>query len=126
MSAQRLDAPHKVIIEQDIIYRKTENQSLALDLYISAGAAEPAPVVILVFGGGWQEGSKGQLSRYAIDFASNGFVAIEPNYRLSGVASFLHKFTISRQLLRGFEQTPIHIVSILIELLPLDTRQVRT
>jgi acetyl esterase/lipase len=74
-------------VERDHVYRDTPERTLAMDVYRAPDAAQ-RPAVVLLHGGGWREGSKGQLSRYALDFAAAGYVTVEPNYRLSDEATF--------------------------------------
>lgn len=49
-------------------------------------AAAPHPAVVLVFGGGWSTGDRGQQKGYGIALAKAGFVCLAPDYRLTGEA----------------------------------------
>ena len=62
---------------------------MRLDLYATTPSAEPRPAVILVHGGGWRKGDKGDIpvGNLAHWFAEEGTVAISINYRLSGTES---------------------------------------
>lgn len=75
---------------------------LRVDTYRSAGVSG-APVVVFVYGGGWESGARGQFARWALDAAggasansratadddvSEEFVAVEVEYRLSDEATF--------------------------------------
>ncbi|SFR33246.1 Acetyl esterase/lipase [Halogeometricum limi] len=51
-------------------------------------SAERAPVVVFVYGGGWESGARGQFARWALDAASDGYLAVEVEYRLSDEATF--------------------------------------
>jgi len=53
-----------------------------LDIYAQAGA-EAAPVLLFVHGGGWTSGDKGTYGYLGRSFASQGYVTVIPNYRLS-------------------------------------------
>ncbi len=53
-----------------------------LDIYRPKTAAGRAPVVVFLYGGGWDSGSKGQYVFAGAALASRGFVAIVPDYRL--------------------------------------------
>lgn len=85
-------------VRRGVPYRETPQRRLTLDYYRAdwrkrdGGAENDArdqrPAVMLIHGGGWREGRAGQLSRYALDLAAAGFVAVEANYRLSGEATF--------------------------------------
>ncbi|MDS0297385.1 alpha/beta hydrolase [Halogeometricum sp. S1BR25-6] len=75
---------------------------LAVDTYRGEGV-EGAPIVVFVYGGAWESGARGQFSRWALDAAGRGpassrtesddtasedFVAVELEYRLSDEATF--------------------------------------
>ncbi|MEM9463010.1 MAG: alpha/beta hydrolase [Myxococcota bacterium] len=58
-----------------------------LDLYIPAGEG-PFAVVVLIHGGGFEQGDKSASATSAQFLASNGIAAAAINYRLSGEATF--------------------------------------
>lgn len=49
--------------------------------------SEPAPVLVLVHGGGWDHGDKKQCAPYAVHFAARGMLCVSINYRLSDTAT---------------------------------------
>ncbi len=54
-----------------------------LDIWAPRGkAAEPLPVVVFFYGGGWAEGSRGDYGFAGAAYASKGFIAVLPDYRL--------------------------------------------
>jgi acetyl esterase/lipase len=53
-----------------------------LDVYRSRQANGSAPVVVFIYGGGWDEGAKAQYAFIGDAFASKGFVTVIPDYRL--------------------------------------------
>jgi acetyl esterase/lipase len=53
-----------------------------LDVYVPTAAANPAPVVIFFYGGGWIAGDKDMYLFVGQAFASRGFVTVIPDYRL--------------------------------------------
>lgn len=59
---------------------------LTLDLYAPSSTrgnnAAALPVVIFFYGGGWVAGSRGDYGFAGAGFASQGFIAVVPNYRL--------------------------------------------
>lgn len=59
----------------------------AMDLYRPVGAT-PRPAVLLIHGGGWTSGDKGDLSEEAARLAASGFVVANINYRLSPQVTF--------------------------------------
>jgi acetyl esterase/lipase len=46
------------------------------------GDGEPLPVVVFFYGGGWSEGAAADYGFAGAAYASNGFVAVVPDYRL--------------------------------------------
>ncbi len=62
-----------------------DDPALTLDVYAPANRSEGAaalPVVIFYYGGGWVAGSSGDYGFAGAGFASKGFIALVPNYRL--------------------------------------------
>ena len=67
---------------KNIVYKEIDDESLKLDVYIPEGEG-PFPAVVVVHGGAWRFGSKGQLAMYARDLAKRGYVSFAINYRLA-------------------------------------------
>ncbi|MCU4716772.1 alpha/beta hydrolase [Halapricum hydrolyticum] len=72
----------RVVVERDVPFRELDDRTLRLDTYRPAETASN-PAVVYVHGGAWRAGSKGQFSRYAVEFADRGYVGVDPNYRLA-------------------------------------------
>lgn len=89
-------------VRRDVPFRDAPERErpLSMDVF-RAPDAERRPAVVLVHGGGWREGSKGQLSRYALDLATAGYVTVEPSYRLSGEATFPAALTDVKAAIRS-------------------------
>jgi len=71
---------------RNVVYGDAGGRPLRLDIYRPAqpnGAA-----VLMVHGGGWSRGSKDMLTSHARALASQGFVALAQEYRLTGEAPF--------------------------------------
>ena len=51
-------------------------------------SAEPLPVVIFFYGGGWSEGSRGDYGFAGAGYAGKGFIAVLPDYRLVPTVRF--------------------------------------
>ena len=45
-------------VEANIVYHTANNYQNKLDVYRPAEAAQPTPVVVVIHGGGWVEGTK--------------------------------------------------------------------
>ncbi len=67
---------------KNIIYKEINGDSLKLDIYIPRGDG-PFPSILVVHGGAWRLGSKGQLAIYARSLAKRGYVCFAINYRLA-------------------------------------------
>lgn len=79
--------PYEVRVLKDQYF--DVRRALQLDIYLpDPPPAEALPAVIVVHGGGWKYFSKAAVSGIAEVLASQGFVAIAPNYRLSGEAKW--------------------------------------
>lgn len=87
-AAEPFQLPAGVQSELDIAYA-ADSPAQTLDLYLpTATAAAPRPAIVVVHGGGWRGGDKqrGQWARIPAQYASDGYVAISVNYRLTGEA----------------------------------------
>ena len=67
---------------KNIVYKEIDDETLKLDAYIPEGDG-PFPAILVVHGGAWRLGSKGQLAMYARSLAKRGFVCFAINYRLA-------------------------------------------
>jgi acetyl esterase/lipase len=77
-------------------YERTTNIPYAvperhkLDVYVprAAGSDRPKPVVVFFYGGGWVDGDRGEYLFVGEALASQGFVAVIPDYRVHPEALF--------------------------------------
>jgi acetyl esterase/lipase len=53
-----------------------------LDVYAPRSPSPHTPVVVFIYGGGWDSGEKSQYAFVGDALASHGYVAIVPNYRI--------------------------------------------
>ena len=67
---------------KNIVYKKLDEVTLKLDVYVPQGNG-PYPAILVVHGGAWRLGSKGQLAIYAKSLAKRGYTCFAINYRLS-------------------------------------------
>jgi acetyl esterase/lipase len=78
--------PDTVRAEKNIKYARVSSGPLLLDIYTPKVFTNKLPVIVWLFGGGWETGSK--------DFCPIAYMAaqnvaiVSINYRLSGVAPF--------------------------------------
>ena len=80
--------PAAVRAERNLTYVVRETGPLQLDLYLPRAAAVPAPVVVLVHGGGWRSGERSNLAPLAVRLAARGYAAATVTYRLSPTARY--------------------------------------
>jgi acetyl esterase/lipase len=73
MAPKRLSA-------RDIPYGPAPRQSL--DIYVPRGLRGRAPVVLFIYGGGWDSGKKADYRFVGGALAAAGFVTVIPDYRL--------------------------------------------
>ena len=75
--------PDGVQVRKDLVYASPGGRDLRLDLYLPERAAGPLPAVLLIHGGGWMWGGKGDLRKAAAYLAARGFAAACVEYRLA-------------------------------------------
>lgn len=66
---------------RDIRYRPGDRGTF--DLYVPDGATASTPVVVFVYGGSWDSGSKSLYPFVGQSLASEGFIVAIPDYRVS-------------------------------------------
>ncbi|HEX3982525.1 MAG TPA: alpha/beta hydrolase [Acidisoma sp.] len=72
-------APRR-LTARDIPYGRDERQRL--DIYAPEGLKRPAPVIVFLYGGGWDSGLKAMYRFVGGTMAAHGFVTVIPDYRL--------------------------------------------
>jgi acetyl esterase/lipase len=89
VKAVRVDpaALETTAVTNDIEYAKVGDRSLKLDLYSPKDLKKPVPAVIVIHGGGWQDGNKRDMRAYGVHFAQLGYVAASISYRFTGEAT---------------------------------------
>lgn len=89
--AQRVTAPAEVPdtlkAEFDLVYGKTPEQELKLDIYRPKTDAV-LPACVLVHGGGWIGGDKERFRALGFALAEKGYVVANVEYRLAGAAKY--------------------------------------
>ena len=91
-STRYLDSTFNVSVQKDVSFGSVLNLStfmvdnLQLDVYQPIADTElHRPVVFWVHGGGFTDGDKSEMEYFCRYYASRGYVAIAPNYRLVSV-----------------------------------------
>ena len=72
----------------DLQYAETDGTQLWVDLYLPDAAAPP--LVVYIFGGGWQNGDRKRIDRFGLvpSLPDHGYAVASIDYRLSSVATF--------------------------------------
>lgn len=68
------------LVARDVTYGPDPRQKL--DIYVPANATTSTPVIVFVYGGSWNSGSKQDYGFAARAFASRGFTTVVFDYRL--------------------------------------------
>jgi acetyl esterase/lipase len=71
-----------VSLENDLIYANVDGRELKLDLARPTDGDGPFPAIVIIHGGAWRGGNKADNRDQLRHFASRGYVAISPAYRL--------------------------------------------
>jgi acetyl esterase/lipase len=71
-------------------YAQRGSQTLSLDLYLRERPADapPAPIIVIVHGGGWHSGSPAELPALNAYLAARGYLVAVPEYRLAPASPF--------------------------------------
>lgn len=73
-------------VHPNIVYHTANNYQDKLDVYVPAGESAPTPVVIVIHGGGWVEGTKEERVLEMMPYLQMGFAAVNVEYRLGRVS----------------------------------------
>ena len=73
-------------VHTNIVYHTASNYESKLDVYLPPGVSQPVPVVIVIHGGGWIEGTKEERVLEMMPYLQMGFAAVNVEYRLGRVA----------------------------------------
>lgn len=70
-------------VHTNIVYRVANNYEAKLDVYQPPDRSRPTPVVIVIHGGGWIEGTKEERTLEIAPYLQRGFAAVNVEYRLA-------------------------------------------
>jgi acetyl esterase/lipase len=77
----RIEGGSAARVEYDVVL-EASRPDLRTDLYLPSGPG-PHPLVVVVHGGSWRRGEKGQVPKVSHDLAARGFVVADVGYRLA-------------------------------------------
>lgn len=81
----------------DVVYKESDGISLGLDVYFNRTDKSPNPLILIIHGGYWKAGDKGQFyTQRAMEFVNLGYTVASINYRLSTT----HKYPANIEDLR--------------------------
>ena len=80
--------PSNVSAHPDLTYRTVGGHELKLDLNVPKAATKPVPLVVLIHGGCWMDGSPKEMGFYGVELAARGYATAAVEYRLSEVAPY--------------------------------------
>ena len=76
------------VVERDVVYGRGGTTELRLDVVHPATGEAPWPAVLLLHGGGWRSGARGDLFARALALARRGYLAATADYRLAPADPF--------------------------------------
>ncbi len=77
------NAPRGALLERDHVYATVEGQALKLDIYNPPTTPNNAPVLVIIHGGSWRGGDKGEIPAFSERIAGRGYVVFDVAYRLA-------------------------------------------
>ncbi len=76
-------APAGILFERDVVYGKTGDVELKLNLARPETTDGPRPCVLVIHGGGWAAGDRIQHDKNTWDFVQRGYVSATIGYRFA-------------------------------------------
>jgi acetyl esterase/lipase len=73
-------------VHPNIVYHTANDYENKLDVYTPAEASSPRPVVVVIHGGGWVEGTKEERVLEMMPYLQMGFAAVNVEYRLGRIS----------------------------------------
>jgi acetyl esterase/lipase len=95
--------PATLRVTADQVYAERDGEPLYADVYAPV-AAGPHPGVLLVHGGSWQRGRRGDMAAVARRLAARGYVAVSIDYRLAPDHHFPAQLDDCRDAVRWMRQ----------------------
>ena len=90
------------------VYVQRDSGALKADIYIPQGAG-PFPGVLVVHGGAWRMGTRGQLTGVAQKLAQHGFTAVAISYRLAPAYKFPAQIEDCKEAVRWMRTNAVRL-----------------
>jgi acetyl esterase/lipase len=84
----RLAVPDSVSANPDLVYQKGVNYELKLNLFTPKNPVKPLPLVVMIHGGCWIDGGRGDYNYYGVKLAQLGYAAATLDYRVADQAPY--------------------------------------
>jgi acetyl esterase/lipase len=84
----RLPVPDSVSANPDMVYQKGDNYELKLNLFTPKNPAKALPLVVMIHGGCWIDGGRGDYNYYGVKLAQLGYAAATLDYRVADQAPY--------------------------------------
>lgn len=81
--AASAQTPQEVTFEKDVVYGRSGDVDLKMDLAKPATGAGPFPALVCIHGGAWHAGDKAAYEPFVRQFAAAGYVAAAVGYRFA-------------------------------------------
>jgi len=79
----------------DIVYARSQNHELKLDVYKPTSSVQPASLVMYIHGGGWATGSKGEEMLAMLPYLEAGWAGI--NVELCRIQDLIDRASAGRR-----------------------------
>jgi acetyl esterase/lipase len=83
LAAQDPKPQDDILFEKDVVYGKGGEEDLKLNLGRPKDLAAPVPCIVIIHGGGWAAGNRGQHDAQVVELAKKGYVAATVGYRFA-------------------------------------------
>ncbi len=96
--------PGRVRTERGVVFGRGGGRELRCDLFHPPQPERARPAVLLLHGGAWSQGERGQMRGYGIALGRRGYLCAAAEYRLSGEAKWpaqLHDVKAALRFLRA-------------------------
>jgi acetyl esterase/lipase len=80
------DVSNQYRVVPNVVYHTAANHENKLDLYFPSNASGPTPVLMLIHGGGWVQGTKEAQILRALPYLEMGWAVVNVTYRLVQVS----------------------------------------